>query len=53
LDLNIEEKNWTTGHGHPVNFLTQNFFGHIIFKLYMARPFQNAQILAFWKSYLS
>jgi hypothetical protein len=35
---------------HSVNFLSQNFCGHIFFKFYMVRPFQNAQILAFWFS---
>jgi hypothetical protein len=36
--------------GHPVNFLSQNIFGHIFFKFYIVRPFQNTQILAIWFS---
>jgi hypothetical protein len=48
LDLNIAEKQLTTGH--PVNFLSQIFFGRIFFKCHLARSFQNAQILAFWFS---
>jgi hypothetical protein len=47
----LQKKKYTTGH--PVNFLCQNFFGHIFFKFYIVRPLKYAQKLAFlfceWK----